>query len=103
MLFYVLRSVGEWSYTLKRQCFIWEISLYPEPARQLLSCDLGDLEELEVFGVFTGDSVSITLVGIVQSEATGTPSALSTQAQCDGFAARQQLLPPRVDSCGKVD
>lgn len=69
--------------------FIWEISLYPELGRQLLSCNLGDLEELKVFGVFTGDSVSITLVGIVQSEATGTHCALSAQAQCDGFAARQ--------------
>lgn len=100
---YVLRSVGGWSYTLKRQCLIWEISLYPELDRQLLSCNLGDLEELEVFGVFTGVSFSITLVGIVPSEATGTPSALSMQAQCDRFTPRPQLLLPRVDSCGKVD
>lgn len=62
---------------MKRQCFIWEISLYPELGRQLLSCNLGDLEELEVFGVFTGDSVSITLVDFEQSEATGAPSVLS--------------------------
>lgn len=53
--------------------------------------------------MFTGVSVSVTLVGIEQSEATGNPSALSAQAQCDGVTVRQQLLPPRVDSCGKVD
>lgn len=30
-------------------------------------------------------------------------SLLSTQAQCDGFTARPQLLLPRVDSREKVD
>lgn len=74
---------GKWSYTLKRQCFIWEISAYTELGRQLLSCDLGDLKELEVSDVFTGDTVSIPLVDIVLSVATKTPSVLSAQAQCD--------------------